>query len=64
MAEKVQLTVRFDEETLREAQFYLRLERSSLTAFCKEKVQEFVAEYRQRHPERVPGGIHAHRVSA
>ena len=64
MAEKVQLTVRFDEDTLREAQFYLRLERSSLTAFCKAKLQEFVAEYRKGHPERVPGGIHARNTSA
>ena len=52
----VQSTIRVDEELLYEAQYYLSHEKSSVAGFFKEKLREFVADYRKMHPERVPGG--------
>lgn len=62
MAEKkkmIQTTVRLDPEMLREAQYYLSLERKSLAKFVEEKLNDFLKDYRKSHPERVPGGTHA-----
>ena len=52
----IQSTIRFEANMLREAQYYLSLERRSVTNFVTEKLREFIQEYRQAHPERVPGG--------
>ena len=53
----VQSTIRVDEDLLYEAQYYLSHEKSSIAGFFKEKLREFVDDYRQAHPERVPGGM-------
>jgi hypothetical protein len=52
----VQTTVRIDRELLKEAQYYWSLEGMSLRTFVVQKVQEFLTDYREAHPERVPGG--------
>jgi hypothetical protein len=60
MSEKkpmVQSTIRLDAEMLREAQYYFSLERTNVTKFVTEKMQEFIQAYRKAHPERVPGGV-------
>jgi hypothetical protein len=53
----VQSTIRFEAELLREAQYYLSLEDISVNKFMTERLQEFVRDYRQAHPDRVPGGV-------
>lgn len=55
----IQTTIRLDAEMLREAQYYLSLERTSVTKFVTEQMETFITTYRAAHPERVPGGVHA-----
>jgi hypothetical protein len=55
-------TVRLEKKKLRELQYYLSVEDTNFTQFVVQKVDEFLHEYRARHPEHVPGG--AHRASA
>lgn len=57
----VQTTIRVDPELLRELQYYLSLERKSLSKFVGEHMTDYLHEYRQLHPERVPGGINKER---
>lgn len=52
----VQTTVRLDPEMLRELQYYLSLEGISWSKFVAQKAEDFLNDYRQAHPERVPGG--------
>ena len=52
----VQTTVRMNSDKLREVQYYLSLEKISLSAFLAEYLYGFLEQYRQAHPERVPGG--------
>jgi hypothetical protein len=52
----VQTTVRLDADKLREAQYYLSLERISLAKFFGQKMDEFLDEYRKKHPEYTPRG--------
>lgn len=54
----VQTTVRLDPDLLRELQYYLSLEKESLSEFVRRHAQDFLSDYRKRHPERVPGGKH------
>ena len=54
----VQTTVRLDQELLRELQYYLSLERQSLSEFVRNHAQEYLRDYRLKHPDRVPGGAH------
>ena len=53
----VQTTVRIEPDKLRELQYYLSLERVSLTEFFGEKVTDYLQHYREAHPERVPRGV-------
>jgi hypothetical protein len=53
----VQTTIRMDPDMLREIQYYLSLEGKSLSKFVGEKLAQFLEEYRQAHPERVPRGL-------
>ena len=60
----VQTTVRMDPEELRELQYYLSLEGISWSKFVVQKAKDFLHDYRQAHPERVPGGMQSdHRSS-
>lgn len=53
----VQSSVRTDKEQLYEAQYYLNLEGISMNKFWQTKLREFLEDYRQQHPERVPRGV-------
>lgn len=55
----VQTTIRFDPDKLREIQYYLSIEGVTLSKFVGEKLEAFLQEYREKHPERIPGGPHA-----
>jgi hypothetical protein len=55
----VQTTIRLESEKLREIQYYLSLERKSLSKLVDEKLTDFLQEYREQHPERIPGGPRA-----
>lgn len=61
--EMVVSTIRLEKNKLRELQYYLSLLDISLVSFFDTKVDEFLNDFRQQHPERVPGGIQAAKQS-
>ena len=51
------ITIRVNREALSEIQYYLDVEETNLTKFVQGQIQQYIAWYRQTHPERVPRGL-------